>query len=370
MIETVHQSRKIGVKKETGGELHTPLFFEHKEIEKSRKGKNGIIVKKMGVEFIPIAKKELLSIKEDRIDVINVTVIQVKHSTYIEEKELFSEDSKLLGDRKGVYFLRDGIRCVGSAKQLGFKLHDRTQASVERQRMQVQFSSNSDEYVGSTFNKQMPEHALPCSVLNNALMNIYKQVANPWNKKWKTLDAASPKSDSDSDSDSESDEKNDSEESADENEQLHAAEPFQLNGSNEVVIPSAEPVAEEHMVEVLVVEEPIVEKPITEEPITEEPITEEPIVEEPITEEPITEVVAVEHVVEVPVAEEPIAEEPVVEESEAEELSEEEWPQFNDEVSEFEQFLTPRKNIIDLTPLSDERYKQFKEIAKTFGLDI
>jgi hypothetical protein len=203
LIETVQQSRKIGKIKETGGEPLTPLFYEHKEIEKSRKLKSGMIVKKMGVEFIPISKKELLSMKEDRIDVLDITVIQVEHSKYIEEKELFSEDSKLLGDRKGVYFLRDSIRCVGSAKQLGFKLHDRTQASVERQRMQVKFTSKSDEHVGSTFNKQMSEYALPCSVLNNALMNIYKQVTNPWNNKWKTLDTA-PKSDSDSEDEDQS----------------------------------------------------------------------------------------------------------------------------------------------------------------------
>ena len=357
LIETVKQSRKIGVKKETGGELLTPLFFEHKEVEKSRKGKNGVIVKKMGVEFIPIAKKELLSIKEDRIDTLDVTVIQVNHPTYVEERELFSEDSKLLGDRKGVYFLRDGIRCVGSAKQLGFKLHDRTQASVERQRMQVRFTSKVDEHVGSTFNKQMPEHALPCSVLNNALFNIYKQVTNPWNKKWKTLEASSPKSDSDSEE--EDDEKNDSDEFTDEEEQPLAAEPFQLDGTNVVVVPPTElPTAKPAEESVVKPAEEVVEVP--EEEVVVKP-SEDPAEtldeKEPDDEE---------------TDEEAAVEESDEEEPEDDELTEEQWPQFDGDVPEFEHFVAPRKNVItfDVSHFTHEQYEQFKEMAETFGLII
>jgi hypothetical protein len=375
LIETIQQSRIIGgkYKKDTGGDPLKPVFYEYKEVEKSRKSKNGRIVKKMEVEFIPIAKKDL-PMKEDQIDVLDVTVIQVNHPTYIKENELFSEDSKLLGDRKGLYFLRDRIRCVGSAKQLGYKLHDRATSSCERQRMQVQFTSNSDEHVGSTFNKQMPDHALPCGVLNGALMNIYKQVTTPWSNKWAPLDAAEKarkaaekarkeaekdvrqKSDSeeesDSDSEEESDEKNDSEEE----EQPDSMEAFELHGPNVIVVPSTEvpiakPIAELDEAPAAKPAEVVV-KPSDE--IVVKPASEEPAAEEPASEEPA-------------------AEESAVELPEVNELTEEQLPQFDEDVPEFEQPLAPRKAFatFSLSHLTDEQYYQFsKEMDEKYGFII
>ena len=417
LIETIQQSRKIGAKKETGGEPLKPLFFEHKEVEKSRKSKNGIIVKKMGIEFIPIAKKDLLSMKEDRIDVLDVTVIQVNDSTHIKEKELFSEDSKLLGDRKGLYFLRDGIRCVGSAKQLGYKLHDRATSSCERQRMQVRFTSNSDEHVGSTFNKQMPDHALPCSVLNSALMNIYKQVTTPWSNKWAPLDAAEKarkaaekgvrqKSDSEEESEEESDEESDEKNDSEKVEQPDSVEAFELHGPNVVVVPlsessatkpsgelnessaakpaevvvkpsevlNEEPAAKEPASEVSAAEDPAAEEPAAKEPAAEEPAAEDADAEDADAEEAAAKEAAEEAAAKEAAAKEAAAKE-AAEEAAAEEpieVEEEEMPQFDEDVPEFEQPLIPRKNVVtfDLTHFTNEQYEHFKEMAEIFGLII
>ena len=389
LIEKSTQRRKLTSKDSTYGNSITPVFYEYKEFEKSRTVKNRV-VKKMDIKLVQIAKEDVPRIA-DLIDVLDVTAIQVKHSKYTEEKELFSEDSKLLGDRKGVYFLRDGIRSVGSAKQLGFKLYDRTQASVERQRMQVRFSSKSDEYVGSTFNKQMSEHALPCSVLGGALMKIYKQVTNPWNSKWKTLDTVPPKSDSDS-----------------EDEEEEKSSSAVLDESTEVLVPIAESSAKKvstglNQAPVKDIEEPVAEVKNDKVPVEElveaieeavaevkddkVPVEElvEAIEEAKMDKAPakapvkdIEEAVAEVKMYKVPVEELVQAIEKAVAEAKMDKVPVEEIvEEFDAEAvemvePEFEQLKTARKEFVTLTlsHFSLERYNEFSKVLMEYGFSI
>jgi hypothetical protein len=50
--------------------------------------------------------------------------------------------------------------------------------------MHVSFPASLDDQIGSKFNKQMEDNALPSQALTDALYLIYKQVTNPWSKKW------------------------------------------------------------------------------------------------------------------------------------------------------------------------------------------
>ena len=113
------------------------------------------------------------------IDVIKVTMIQVKRDIFITEANLFPEGSSLYGDRKGFWFVR-GIRTIGCAKRLGHNFHDRTNSVCERHRMLISFSEKSDELVGSKFNKQMDDNALPCLSLSSALLTLYRGLSNNW----------------------------------------------------------------------------------------------------------------------------------------------------------------------------------------------
>ena len=104
------------------------------------------------------------------------------------------EDNTLNGnlqvDRKGFHFLRDGVRTVGSAKHIGQKIHDRQSTTQERLRMLVTFPNELDDQVGSAFNKQMGNEALPSAILTDALFTVYAQGSAPWVTKGKAAAAA------------------------------------------------------------------------------------------------------------------------------------------------------------------------------------
>jgi hypothetical protein len=188
-----------------------------------------------------------------------------------------------------------------------------------------------DDKFGSKFNKQMEDHSLPCSVLNTALVTLYKGITAKWNREWKEVDVPAPAPNTDSDS--ESDEKSDSDV-----EQHPVVAPFELHGSNEVVVPVAASSAAKPSDELD--EVTAVKVPASEVPAVEVPASEVPAVEVPASEVPA---------VEVPASEVPAA-----------------------EVPEFEQPLVPRKNIVtwDISHLTNEQYEQFKDMAETFGLII
>lgn len=340
LIEMISESRHYTPKKMTGGTSATPVYWEHTEVDTGKKSKK-IVMKKLDT-LPPIG---------DQIGQIDVIIIQVNRDSFEQEKQWFPESSTLAIDRKAFYFLRGGVRCVGSAKQLGSKFSDRVFTTTERQRCQVSFDPCMDDKFGSKFNKQMEDHALPCSVLNTALVTLYKGITAKWNKEWKEVDAPAPAPNTDSDS--ESDEKSDSDV-----EQHPVVAPFELDVSNEVVIPVAASSTAKPSDEL---DEIPAVKPVDEMPDAKEPDAEEPDVEEAASEEPdVEEPDVAEHVIEVPAAEDPI------------EVAEEEMPQFDDDVPEFEQPLIPRKNVVtfDLTHFTNEQYEHFKEMAETFGLII
>jgi len=114
------------------------------------------------------------------LGVIHIRVIQLTHKQFHDEEVNFGDN--LHKDRKGFWFSR-GIRSIGFGKRLGKKLHDRT-AAGDYQRMHVSFPASLDDQIGSKFNKQMEDNALPSQALTDALYLIYKQVTNPWSKKW------------------------------------------------------------------------------------------------------------------------------------------------------------------------------------------
>ena len=178
VIETNTNNRttynKDFVKKNiTNGSSKKPVYYEIK----TKRGANN----RLTSEFISIPYDGLPDKGTKVGGVFKLRIIQVSEETYKSEKELFPEGSKLYGDRKGFFFLRE-IRIVGSAKQLGTKFNDRTIMAAERQRCLVEFTSDADNLVGSKYNKQMSEHALPSKALNDSLLAIWNQIKNNWNK--------------------------------------------------------------------------------------------------------------------------------------------------------------------------------------------
>lgn len=169
----------------TNGNAKRPLYYEIKP----KRGTNN----RLSVDIVEIPFDSLPD-KGTQVGVVKLRFIQVSDETYKSEKELFPEGSKLQGDRKGFFFNRE-IRIVGAAKQLGTKFGDRVTMAGERQRCMVEFTSDSDSLVGSKYNKQMSEHALPSKVLNDSLLYLWKQVTNNWTK----LYPGKPKADISSD---------------------------------------------------------------------------------------------------------------------------------------------------------------------------
>ena len=370
IIEMIQQSRKQpgSTKKMIEATPAKPVYYEHFESDPSIKGKQ-----------ITMKLITVLPSIDDLIDRIAVRVIQVNRHAFSNEKNYFPEDSKLWGDRKGYWFFRDGIRCVGSAKHLK-KIYDRTTNAAERQRTQVVFPSQLDRLVGSKFNKQMEEGALPCAALNQAVLNIFKQVTAPWIKVWgekekkekKEKKAEQESSDEVSDSDDHEEEEQQPAVELVDNE--HAAKEPASEVSASEVSASEVSASEVSVVEVSVaapvvevpVAEPDAEVPASEEPNAEEVDAEVPVVEEPAAKEPASDDV------EESASNEDVSDEDAAEEPEVNELTEEQMPQFDEEVPEFEQPLVPRKNVVtfDLTHFTNEQYEHFKEMAEIFGLII
>jgi hypothetical protein len=177
VIETNTNSRTtynkdFAKKNITNGSSKKPLYYEIK----TKRGTNN----RLTSDFVPIPYDSLPD-KGTKVGVFKLRIIQVSEDTYKSEKDLFPEGSKLHGDRKGFFFLRE-IRFVGSGKQLGTKINDRTIMAAERQRCLVEFTSDADNLVGSKYNKQMSEHALPSKALNDSLLAIWNQIKNNWNK--------------------------------------------------------------------------------------------------------------------------------------------------------------------------------------------
>ena len=328
LIEKISQSRQWKGKKETGGTNATPVYWEHNEYDTHKKLKKDVMKK---IDKLPPIG--------DLIGQIEINIIQVDHDLFRKEKEWFPENSALAIDRKAFYFLRGGVRCVGSAKQLGSKFSDRVFTTTERQRCQVSFDPNLDNKIGSKFNKQMEEHALPCSILNTTLVSLYKGITAKWNKDWKAIDKARQKPDSDEEKDDdESDEKSESDESTDEMRQ------FQLDGSNEDVIPyTMEPVILEPEVEE---SKSILWRSLLKKKPLNKPVVKEPEVEEHAVEEPVVEL-----------------------EVEVEELEVEEEPN-HDPLSMTPKIFGP----FDVSHLTKERYEEFKDefkvIAEKFGIKL
>jgi hypothetical protein len=156
----------------TNGTSKRPLYYEIKP----KRAKNN----QLSADLVEIPIDSLPD-EGTKVGGVKLRFIQVSAEYFKAERDLFPEGSKLQGDRKGFFFMRD-IRLVGSGKQLGAKFGDRVTMAGERQRCLVTFSSESDSLVGSKYNKQMSEHALPSKVLNDSMLSIWKQVTNNWTK--------------------------------------------------------------------------------------------------------------------------------------------------------------------------------------------
>jgi hypothetical protein len=163
----------------TTGTPARPVYYEFTEYVYNKKG---------GRPKANIQSINTLPDEADLIATLDVRVIQVKSDIYDAEKRLFPNGNKLALDRMGFWFQRE-IRSVGAAKQLGSKLNSRTSGCSLRQRMLIKTSSKADELIGSKFNKQMDDNALPCRPLNDALINIYNAVIRPWDTKYNELAA-------------------------------------------------------------------------------------------------------------------------------------------------------------------------------------
>jgi hypothetical protein len=157
---------------------------------KGSEGGSGKLLKPRYYEYRALCKQEQVHHSHEKIErlpttallgTIQVRVIQVNETQNNKEDALFT--GALADDRKGFWFMR-GIRCVGFAKRLGKKIHDRVVMAADRQRMLVTFPAGLDDDVGSKFNKQMEDKELPSQVLTDALWTIYKEVTTPWTKKW------------------------------------------------------------------------------------------------------------------------------------------------------------------------------------------
>ena len=242
VIEINTSSRFLpnGSKQKTKGSVGSPAYYGFTEYEHRKGRKNNM------------EKIKALPSSDNLISSIHVRIIQTNEKSYASEKNVFPDGSKLAGDRKVAWFNRE-IRCVGAAKQLGHKFHDRTSMAAERQRMLVTFSESADNLVGSKFNKQMGDDKLPCSALNDALHSIYKQVTTPWCTKWMLQ------------------------------EEQAVEEPVVEEQAVE------EQAVDEQAVEENVVVEPVVEEQAVEEQAVEEQAVEEPVVEENVVVEPVVE---------------------------------------------------------------------------------
>ena len=174
VFEVNKNKRSISKKKgdDTKGSAQKPVYYEFTPYILGKKGPQ----KNMNpVSSLPDSSMLIASIQ--------LRHVQVNQQTFNSEKQRFSAGSKLIIDRKGVYYIRE-IRQVCSAHQLGKKMPDRTIMAIERQRCLVTFKSDADDLVGSKYNKQMDGLlALPCAALNDAIHSIYKQVTNPWTAK-------------------------------------------------------------------------------------------------------------------------------------------------------------------------------------------
>lgn len=170
IFEKNTSKRTIINKNSTNGSATSPVYYEFTaQVKGDNYAKNMVIVNSLPPE-------------EEFIGEVKLRVIQVNETSFKLEKSHFT--GRLEGDRKGAWFNR-GSRRVGQAMHLGKKLHDRTTMAAERQRVGVEFQASLDDEVGSKFNKQMESGgALPCQPLNDAIFCIYKQVTNPWVKKW------------------------------------------------------------------------------------------------------------------------------------------------------------------------------------------
>ena len=164
IIEMNKTKRTISTNNRTHGTFEKPIYYEYTTLAKFARTNSNI----RQIGLLP---------KTKLIGTVHVRVVQAKEHVYKAEKDKVY--GFLEGDRKGFYFKR-GVRTVGVAKRIGKKLHDRTTNAAERQRMLVEFTSTLDDIVGSKFNKQMDDQALPSQELTDALFSIYKQVTGPW----------------------------------------------------------------------------------------------------------------------------------------------------------------------------------------------
>jgi len=280
-VNTSHRRMPNGAKACTIGKLGNPAYYEFTEYEHGKKGKQNNMQK--------------ISVLPDEADLIasfNLRIIQVKKPIFEKEKLLFPTGTKLQGDRKGFWFLRE-IRCVGTAKQLGSKFSDRGHSAAERQRMLIKTSSSADDLTGSKFNKQMDDNALPCSALNDAIRSIYKQVIDPWNKKYDEI-AKKEKAErhaanvaSEEEAEEEGEEAEEAEEEAQENvDPALASPPAPVNNILSAIFKAAENDAL-HQNEAPVDEAPVDEAPVDEAPVDEAPVDEAPVDEAPVDEAPV-----------------------------------------------------------------------------------
>jgi hypothetical protein len=186
IIEESTSERKMPRKELKSGTPTKPKYFEYSPPTKEHP--KTVSIKSLSANDLPP--------KEDLIDIIKVRLIQVSENVFKQEKKYFPEDSRLVQDRKGFHFNRE-VRNVGAGKQLNKKLGDRTSMAAERQRCLVTFSDKADEEIGSKFNKQMDDNALPNVNLDCALKEIYKQVTGPWTTKWLVKEKNNAQSNSD-----------------------------------------------------------------------------------------------------------------------------------------------------------------------------
>jgi hypothetical protein len=215
VIEVNTQKRPLSSsssKSTTIGTVKKPIYYEFTEYIHNKGSRQ-----KANIQKITTIPEET-----DLIATLDVRVIQVKHDVYFAEEEQFPDGNKLALDRMGFWFERE-IRCVGAAKQLGTKINSRASSSSLRQRMLIRTSSSADELIGSKFNKQMDENALPCRPLNDALLNIYNAVIRQWDNKYNEL-AAKKKAEAETKSEVENETESEKDEIESEKDEIESAE--------------------------------------------------------------------------------------------------------------------------------------------------
>jgi hypothetical protein len=157
VIEHLTSDRKF-----RGSKLVKGNFYEHFERKKGEKYSAGMKV---------VPARDVQSIEGKRLGVIQIEMIQVNDDTYALEPEGH--------DNKGFHLIRDK-RNIGSGLRLGHKIHDRTDISCDRQRMQVRFDPDLDKFMGSTWSKTIRDAPLPQMAIGDALFRIYRQCATKW----------------------------------------------------------------------------------------------------------------------------------------------------------------------------------------------